>query len=91
MTALDQLRDALDQLEDALGAAGLALDRAWKHANPAEVRAFIRAYGIAQRPKCQRLLWLEDHAALQRWHRGEEPSSLAHDLAHQSRPVEAET
>ena len=73
MTTLDQLRDSLDRLDDALGAAGLALDKARQYATPAEVKVVLRTYGIGQRPKCQRLLWLEDHATLLRWHRGEAP------------------
>ena len=88
---LDQLRAALDRLEDALGEAGLAMDRARQHESPADVRAMLRAYSIAERPKCQRLLWLEDHAELQRWHQGDAPSPLAHDPAHESHPAEAET
>lgn len=72
-TAVEHLRDALDRLDDALGAAGLALDQARQCAKPADVKAVLKTYGISQRPKCQRLLWLEDHAALLRWHRGEAP------------------
>jgi len=64
--------------------AGLAMDRARQHESPADVRAMLRAYGIDQRQSCKRLLWLEDRAELQRWHRGEASSCLAHDLEHKN-------
>jgi hypothetical protein len=86
---LDLLRSRLDALEGAVQLAGDALFAAEESgAGEADVTRLLRAYGIHGRTK---LGWLRDGGELLRWHRGEAPRRLAHDLAHQCHPAEVET
>lgn len=86
---LDHLRSRLEALEGAVQLAGAAWIAAEESgADEADITRLLRAHGVNGRTK---LGWLRDGGELLRWHRGEAPSCLAHDLAYQSHPAEAET
>jgi hypothetical protein len=85
---LDHLRSRLEALEDAVQRAGDAWLAAEEAGVPeADVIRLLRSFNVHGRTK---LGWLRDGGELLRWHRGEAPSCLAHDPAHQSHPAEAE-
>ena len=87
--SLDLLRSRLDALEDAVQRAGdtwIAAEEAG--VDEVDITRMLRSYGIHGRTK---LGWLRDGGELLRWHRGDAPSPLAHDPAHESHPAEAET